>query len=73
MRCCSCGVAVRGAALEYGARLGSYRCAGTHCKRADSELMRALRGLGAERARGLEGRVELLERTLRQHGIEPPV
>lgn len=68
--CSCCGDAVTGYALEFGGRVGVYRCGATHCKRADSALMRALRQLPTSTASA--ERVELLERTLRERGIEVP-
>lgn len=69
---CSCGEVITGAVLDYGRRMGVFRCGGTHCKRADSSLMRALRNLPSEPSRATEARVSILEKLLRERGIEVP-
>lgn len=70
--CSACGDRVTGYALRFGARVGLYRCGATHCKRADSPLMRALRELPSAASRATEARVVILEKLLRERGVEPP-
>jgi len=69
---CPCGERVTGYALGLGQRFGVYRCGGTHCKNADSPLMRALRELPSTPTLNLARRVAVLETVLRAHGIELP-
>ena len=72
IRTCACGSAVEGWALDYGGRLGVYRCGGTHCRQADTGLARALRELPATPTLNLARRVVVLEQALLEHGIELP-
>lgn len=69
---CACGAVVTGWAVEYGGRLGVYRCGGTHCRQADTALARALRELPATPTLNLARRVVVLEQALRDHGIALP-
>lgn len=77
--CTACGETVTGYALDYGRRVGVYRCGATHCKHGDSRLMAALRQLGSvpeppvtADVAELSRRVAALERTLREHGLALP-
>lgn len=69
---CSCGERVTGYALGLGMRFGIFRCGGTHCKHADTPLMRSLRELSPSAPRYSETRVARLEQLLRDNGLEVP-